>query len=415
MINGEPYIPIRWSVNKNGHGAADDASITLSIKNNPDFSVQLFQTGNSDFVPVPIAIYAGFPTNPQAGSLSTTGMSLRFIGNADLYTADVDGNEVTFTGRSLAAPMLDTKLTSAPMNMTAPQFAQAYATRLGLTLNVLLEDPNEQPVTIQQMLGREYIGGPQLNAFVYNLHPWDILLKCALFDDVDVWVDNNTLNYVAPTKVQRTVCAIAYGQFLMAPKLSHSVLFNKNIRVEVRSYQHHSKIATVYRAEGDASSGVTVTSSSKYVVSAPVFGTTETTSTTISPTGQTTTVSSSSGGKTGATTGSESESNRQVYTFYPRNLNPAKCSSFAQSMWRQLSAQEYSMEFSVMMTPSILSQLSISSLLKITGLPYSNFNRAGSVNDGYYPRKLVETYDPASGGWDVSVTCINLQPAAQAV
>ena len=92
---------------------------------------------------------------------------------------------MTFTARSLAAPLVDQKITSAPMNMTAPEFAGAYAKALGLTLNTQLL-PGTQPITIQQMLGREFVGGPAFNSLVYNMRPWDILLQCALFDDTEV-------------------------------------------------------------------------------------------------------------------------------------------------------------------------------------------------------------------------------------
>ena len=405
-INGASYLPKHWTVNRNGHGATDDATFSLSLKMNPDFSRMLAQSGEKAFKPVPISIWAGYPSNPLPGSTSIDGMVQRFLGNADIYEATPDADDVTFTCRSLAAPLVDQKLTSAPMNMTAQQFAQAFATALGLKLNVVLA-PGVTPITIQEMLGREYEGGSSFNAVVFNMHPWDILLQCALFDDTDVWVDGNVLNYASPSLIKRNRVVVPYGSLMREPKLSHSLQLNRNIRVEVRSWSTKTRTAVAVRAEGNPNDGITISQTSRTSTTSPIFGTPSVVSTSISPTGVASTISTTSGGVVNATTALGSEPTKQIYKIVDRHgLNLANANKLAQSLWRQYSAQEYAIEFSLRMTPSLLKTLSITSLFAVSGLPYALFNRTGMANEGYYPRTIVETFD-SKEGWDLSVVAVN--------
>ena len=72
LLNKLAYLPVSWEVHANGHGATDDATITLPIKGNPDFSAAFAADGLTNAPPIPVEIWAGFPPNPQIGSATLT-------------------------------------------------------------------------------------------------------------------------------------------------------------------------------------------------------------------------------------------------------------------------------------------------------------------------------------------------------
>jgi hypothetical protein len=422
QINGTSYLPTTWSTTRNGHGATDDATITLPIKGNPDFSIELFNgplttdsspansgTTAPDDTPVYAQIFAGYPQDLTPGSLTTQGMTTRFLGVVDLYTVQCDDNTVSFTCRSLAAPLVDNKITNVALGMTSVQFAQALANALNLNTAITnFAQYGLTPITLQEMLGREFIGGSNFNTALYNLKPWDVLLQCAQFDDADVWVDGDTLNYQVADFVQRKKIALGYGSGgiaqIVKPVLTHSIQFSKNIRVEVRSYQRKTRLSTVTRTDTAANGGVILTQSSKTVTSAPIFGTPNTVSSSTNPaTGITsTTESSSSGGNVSSGfTSPGSESGKETYKIYRPNISPAAANALAQALWRKYSEQEYALSFSVPMSPALFSSWSITALLEITGLPYSEFNTE------FYPRRYTESWNPEGDGWMLSPECVN--------
>jgi hypothetical protein len=417
MIDGTAYIPVSYHITFNAHGATDDATVTLTISNNPDFTLNLYQwsalpDGSAlPSIPIFMEIWAGFRDTP-APTTDLSGLTQRFLGILDSYSMNPDADEVTFTCRSLASPFVDQKLTSAPMGMTSVDFVQKLANGIGLKTNIALVK-GVKPITIQETLGREFIsGGANFNASVFNLHPWDLFLQTALFDDVDVWVDRDTLNYIAPSLVKRTTVNLQYGgdgtsPGILRPVGTHSAQLNKNIRVEVRTWMKKTNQSTVYRVDS-ASGGVIVqpNSRSTYRTSTPVFGTNSTVSTSISSTGaQSTSISSGSGGGFSGTTTAASESGKMIYKVFRPNLTPARCNQLALSLWRQYSMHEFALSFDLPVTMARLADFSITSLLRVSGLPYDQFN-THDKSDMYYPRQIVESFD-ASSGWVWSVQCVN--------
>jgi hypothetical protein len=430
QINGASYLPIRWNLTTNGHGATDSGTLTLKIwgnspdRDNPDFSVLLSQTpdatvpqadqgtaNNGADQPVYCQIFAGLFDDgnvPAPESLSTSGMVTRFIGILDNYSAKFKGNEVTFALRSIAAPLVDNKITQATGAQTGVDFARAQATALGLGFVSIL--PNGyQPIRLQEVFAREFIGGANFDAEIHNKRIWDLIIQCALFDDCDVFVDpvTATLYYANPSLLDRIDVDLAWGDknsgFLLADaEGTHSLQFSKNIQVEVRTYQKRIKQSTTVRVSTDPNGGgVTITQRSATVTSSPNFGTNQSVSQSISPTGGSTTiVSGSGGGYSSGFTAPGKESGKQRYVIYVPNLTPQQANNLAQALWRDYTMHEYGLKIKLPVRPELLNSFSVTSLVHIAGLPYAEFNSdaSGGSQNGYWPRRIEESFD-RSGGW----------------
>jgi hypothetical protein len=448
VIEGVPYLPVHATIEHNAHGATDSAEFTLPVSSNPDFSVMFARsdgtggTPNNALVPVYVSIYAGFPANRVPESLDFSQLSQRFFGIVDLYSAQIGANEVTFKCRSMAAPLVDFPVTSLAMNVTTTQLVTALAQSVGLTPNILL-NPNNPPLYVQEVFANEFVGGQNFASTVVNERAWDLLLKCALFDDVDVWVSQiggiSFLNYCAPGLIPRTTVGLTYGTDIEEITVEHSIQYAKNIHVEVHSYNKRIKQSTSFSVDSNDPGGITSTPTTKTVTSSPIFGTSGQVSTSVSPTGvSTTTQTSFSGGSTTASTSPGRESAKERYVVYPRNLSPIACQQLAQSMWRQISMQEYRMTLTIPMTTLFLFAFDtsgISILLNVMGLPYRNANSvfsgtapitntatlsyAGSpvvtsntvtttrTDTRYWPRRITETIDPSGAGWKLVVESVN--------
>lgn len=429
LIEQAYYIPTRFDIEFNAHGATDTAEFSLPISTNPDFSVMFQRNSSNQNVPVYTTIYAGFPTNPTPFSKSTTGLSVRFTGIVDSYSADFLRDTVTFKCRNMAAPLVDFPVTQLFMQQTSQDLVKTFAAQIGVQHVFNIGTP---PVTLQEVFASEFVGGINFAATVTKVRAWDLLLKCALFDDADVWMGINhvtgavTLNYQSPGLVSRKNVDIYYGRDVTDLTVEHSIQYAKNIRVEVHSYQKRIKQSHSVRFDTDLGGGVDDTSSSKTTVSSPIFGTSGLVTTTISDTGETTVSNSTvSGGHTGASTAPGRESALERYVFYLPNQSFEQCKAFAQATLRQLSMMEYREELSFPMTRKMLKDFDITMLLNINGAPYKNANsnfrsftvkvtfngipqpaKTTKSDTRYWPRRITETLEPQSG-WKLRVEAVN--------
>lgn len=405
VINGTNYQILSYEIEGNAHGATDSAIIDLTLSNGPDWTIELYRDQNQDD-PVYVEIWAGYPPN-TGPSTSTAGLQQRFVGIVDQYSLQIDGDTGTFRCRSLAAPLVDREITTLAQNMTSVQFVQYWAAQYGLTPVINLVNA---PVTLQQVWANEFVAG------IKKFRIWDVILKCAVFDGVDAWVSGSNLYYAAPSLVQRTLLDLQYGRDLTACNLVHSPQFSKNVKVEVHSYQPHTRVAVSHRITTDALGGVTETTTSRTVTSSPIFGTTSSVTTTTSPTGTVSTVSSSSGGSSSSST-SEGTEGQQPYIYYVANLTPQQCINLARAIWQDISMAEYIVTAKLPMTKSKLAQFSgVTALVRLHGTPYllaessstqngaSNPQVATKAND-YWPRRYTEEFDGA--GWTLDLEMVN--------
>ena len=434
VIDGKRYIPNRYTINKNAHGATDTATVTLPIVSNPDFSAELFrgpvgqdnsqtdwnklttqqvqtllaQPSNVDTSPVIVEIYAGFPANGNISDLQLTHETRRFLGNLDVYSPKWGANTVTFAVRSLAQPLVDSKLQQFANNKTTTQFIQEQAASAGLKAVVNIADSGTY---LQEVLGFDNVGGNNYAATIYGMHPWDLILRSAQFDDADAWVDDNTLHYESPSLVQRNTVTIHYGTDLKDDAEStHSPLFSKNIVVKVRSYNKRTKTSHTTRITTAPGGGAIVEQSVKNVTSSIVPGTNQTLSTYIDKNGASVaTLNSSTGGNfNGVGQSGGRESGKEVYPFYLKNISPATANKLARAIWRAISMQEYTTSGTVAVTNSTLANIKITSIVNVTGLAYYFFNTK------YWPRQIDEVFDIAEG-WTMHLVMVSHVPPAGAV
>lgn len=438
-IGNTKCIPIRYSTSINAHGATNTASITVPISSNPDFSLLLSKgvsksapsftsltslstkslgslAGTSDVGPgaiVPVSIYAGFPDNPKPGSTDTNGLSRRFVGIVDMYTAELHGDTVTFSCRSAAAPLVDTKITHISQNQTTTSFLAEQASRIGL--QVQINTGSRNLATIQQVLGFDQIGGANFAASVYGMRIWDLLLKCAQFDDVDLWEEDGVLHYESPSLVKRTGIGLKWLQDWESLTPSHSLVFNRGIQVDVHSNSPRTTTTTSSRVTVGADGSVTIGNPKTVsTTSQSVLGSNTSVRSSVSTNAQgATTISNSQGTASGgnfngvASAGAQ-ESNVQKYTFYVRNQPPERVNLLAQAYARQISMHEYSISGKVPMTKRLLGELSIEAELILTNSPYARFN------DKYWPRRYAESNSP-SDGWSVDFEAVNHSLGSSAV
>ncbi len=390
VIDSKRYPVVEFEIDLNAHGATDSGYVTLAIGSNPDFSVDLFRgdqtyspTGPlaiSNNSPVYIELLAAVPSVAGAAQLTRI-----FWGIVDIYSPQFSANKVRFNVASLGSPLVRDKITRISQNETTVQFVESAAAQYGLAVNAQVIGT---PLTIQEVLGREFVGGSNFAASLYGMKYWDLIIQCALFEDVDAWVDQGTLYFIAPSLLKRNTVELQYGRdFALANGLTgtHSPQYNKNIEVRVHTYQRKTRMVTSTHAASDGAGGVTVTTNTKKVTSQPVFGTPNLVSTSTSADGSVSTRNSSSSGAGKFTGGGSpgSETGKEIYDRWIPNLSPAAATKRALSEQRQISQHEYQLDMLVPITPALFGQISRTSLLHFTGCPYLNFNGL------YYPRQIT--------------------------
>ncbi|MDE2102103.1 MAG: hypothetical protein KGL39_32960 [Patescibacteria group bacterium] len=408
IIDGHGYPLDSFRCSYNAHGATDEATVVLPISGDaspelpayPDWTTSIARSdelGNGN-VPVFIKIYAGFGT-PN---------TLRFSGTVDMYSVQFDGNKTTFTARSLAGPLTSTKITTPFANqetMTTQAFIQKACATFGLSTKFT---PNPSGYgTMLDVLGSEYVTG------VRSWYIWDLMLQCAQYDDVDIWVDRSgVLHYEAASLIKRANLEYVWGSNILRLTGTHSPQFSRNVSVQVHSWTKQTRITSVARIQTDVDGGVTVTQYTRAVTSTPIFGTTEVVRTSISGDGTVTVgTTTSSGGSANAGTGfasAASDTGKQRYIFFVKNKTLAQCVQIANNIWRQISQHEFAIKLSAPVTKSSLAVMDVTASIVLYETPMSGFNV------GYWPRQIVESFDTSSG-WMWDIDAVNHELAQGAV
>lgn len=442
-IAGYRTRPLEYSVAFNAHGSTNTASVSLQLSANPDFSRMLargamaagasspssfnslqglsnaqLQTlaGNGSGAvdtSVPITIYCGYPQDLSPGSLSVAGLSRRFIGLVDVYSGAFVRNVVTFACRSAASSLVDTRITNISMNQSTTSFIAERAANAGLTSMINIANPG---ATVQQVLGYDQVGGSNFAAAIHGMSIWDLMIRCATYDDADLYEINGVLHYESPNFVKRKAIELSMGRDWEELSVAHSLAFNRSLQVEVHNASPRTRTSTTVRTTIDALGNVTtLPPRTVMATSSAIYGTAQSISSSSSvhpktgAIGISTGTSSSAGGNfTGVAKQGPTESNLQKYDFYVRNQTPERVSLLAQAYRRQLSMFEYTITGNVRMTPTLLDSLDITSLISVTHAPYAR------ANTSYYPRKLNESANPQDG-WKIDVEGINHALAQGAV
>ncbi|HEY6240627.1 MAG TPA: hypothetical protein VIW78_07290, partial [Burkholderiales bacterium] len=337
---------------------------------------------------------------------SLSGLVIRFFGVLDQYTANFDSDQITFQARSLAAP-LTTERIQAPFSgpsMTTVQFVAAMAAKYNLVANIF---PGIVPLTMQQVLANE------LQAGVHTYPIWDLILQCAVQDDVDVWVDAyGAIWYYPSDKIPRVKIPLQWGRDIAHMSMTHGIQFMKNVEVRVHSYIARTKVAS--SAKTGSIDGITyqTQTATRIVTSTPIWGTTSASSTSYNPqTGVTTATSSTtSGGRTEGTLSAPANySGKQVYERWVPPMTNQQCADIAQKYYRQILLHEFQVSMRVPVRKGLLSapnakgaspatvvRMGIQAEINLSGSPYS------AINKPLWPRQITESFQPAEGwAWQI--------------
>ena len=384
---GDTYYltPVGFEVDFSSYGAVDEAKITFSLSDKPDFS----GIYKGDEAPIPIRIYAGFPANPNNYSVSD--LTPRFIGLVDSFETDGLKDELIVHCRSLAAYFIANKHTTNFNNQTSLYVINYFCQLAGLTPHIGLRS-GQTACTLSQALGAEFV------ASVRNMREWDILLACAKYDAVDLWVHGTDLYYVAPEQIYHPTMGLHYGQNLIDCKVSHNPFYSSKIKVEVRSWNPRTRTST--RSSYSDGGSTTTTTSVQY----QNLGGQSNSSTTVSSNsngGSSVTTSSSAGGAASDTTSSNAPgAGKEPYIFYIPYVISSKIADIAQAIWKQMSLMEYILNFTIPITPGNLEYIDVTALFVLNDYVWPTYNQT------YRPRKITETFDQTSG-WKAAVEAVN--------
>jgi hypothetical protein len=407
VLAGTAYLPISVEVTMSAHGTLGTASVTLPISSNPDFSTILKAQQNDGSVVA--QIYIGFPATPSADLSDFTELQRVFWGVVDtLEPRFGESNEVTITMRSLGALLELTKHTNLSLNETTTAFVIAAANAVGLKYQIVLKK-NQVPGTLGEVYGRDLMQG------FHNERISQTLVECAEYDDVDCWVSDDTLHYCDPGSIQRTVVPLRWGYDFIAFSGKHSPQFNKNIKVEVRTSNPKIRFSHTVRHSYNADGDETVSESTRETISTQDFGSNATTrssssqnlTTGSSSTSTTTSAANPQGGifNTGKTT-IPSDSSAEVFIVRIGNLNREKANSLARKIALQISRNEFSATMTLTPSAQQLKDITITSWLTVTDLPYARFNTS-SLYRYYWPRRITLKFDQAGSGLSMDIEAIN--------
>ncbi len=424
-LDGTPYAATSATWTENAHGAGDTLSVSIPLSPNPDFPTQLFRgtydgataaeiaKANSDVI---IELWVGFTENPMVSPSSVSQLTRFFLGEVDTYSGAFAEDMVTFKARSLAAHLIDDRLVRVSTSETMARFITELAARYNLPTPVV--NIAATPATIQEILAFDQIDGSNFQASLNDMHPMDLMIRGAQVDDTDTWVDvrTGTIHYESPSLVQRgSPIALQFGRDWVSLTPSHAPQFSKNVEVIAYTHQPHTRISTAVRVSDDGNGNVTTTVRSGIGTSEAILGTNQIVSTSTmvnqatGATSTSTSVSSTTGGNATLTASQgASDTSKQRYALYLGNVDPATAVARAQAYRRQITQHEYQIEGVVPITNRLLQQLSITSLLQISGA------RWGLTNGTYYPRSIEYTAS-VTEGWKATISALNHPPAQNGV
>ena len=416
VLGGFRFLVSSVEVSLNAHGALDTGSVTMPIHGNPDFS-SLFQSAVNDGA-VTALVYMGHVTTLVPGSTDVSQLSLVFQGLLDTMKPSFRKDEVTFALRSNGALLYLTKQVNTSLGEYTTDFVKKAAAATGLTPNIMLPTGSPQ-YKLSDVYGGDFMVG------LHNVRLFDTIIKCAPFDDVDVWVSGKTLNYASPDLIPRTNIQLRYGHDLKEFDGDHSEQYNRNIKVRFITYTRSISQSHTTHAEYDADGNITYTDSTRQTTTQALFGTNgslrETSS--VNSAGNvtdTTTQTSRTGGlfNTGAVS-IPSDSSAEIYDFFVGNMQPNLANDYAQKLAKQISRNEYAATFTIIPTAAIFRTLNITSRFQTFSIPYSAWNTSPKF-PYFYPRRISIKFSRGQGtssseGLTVEVEAVNHRIAQSGV
>lgn len=347
LVNGKAATWEEIEVENNGFYSAD----TFRVKLLPsiDFTAALL----TDTVPLQIAIYLGFPSNPQ--SYAASDLTQMIIGNVDEVVYEPDQGCIELHGRDYTALLIDTKTSiNQWLNHKPSDIVSAVAGG-----HKLLVDQDPSPGFSGKYYAQDTV---RLNT---EKTEWDLLTWLASELGFVVYVSGTTLHFKLPV-IDPSPYPFIYtpGSAASASpeypgnrlRLSRNLTVAKGINVEIRSFDPKT---------GKVSIGT--------YPSAPK----------------------------GIAPGSAGSSTRQNYIFTKPNLNTAQCTARAQAIQQQISQHEMRIEFDMPGDPTLTIQRQIK--LAGTGTAFDQL---------FYLEKINQTMT-FDGGYLMQVSAKNISAEGQ--
>jgi hypothetical protein len=374
LIYGYQVVPQMVEVVLNAHGVGDTATLNVPIAGNPEWSSILKKPTNADGAVV-VEIYAGFNATAAPGSTDTTGMTRIFVGIVSDYDMEAVADMTVFECLSLAVLLQVDKQTTLVAGMTTVQFLQQACTAAGIGFRIKLRS-GQTALPLAAALAEDFVVG------IHNMKAWDLIAASAVADDCDVWVDRNgILWYYAPELEGRSSYTIDYNDKLIDFKGKHSPQFAKNIHLEGRLWNDHTRTSHVVSYITDGNGAASMTENTKVTTITPRFGTKDSTSSTVGSNGQrTVTTTQNSGGlfKTGMTTIPRANSaEHEVLHFH--DITPEQVNQRVQNEYMRRSRFEYTATLDMPLYPDLLPLLDVGLVFQVTGCPFSAFNSSATT------------------------------------
>ncbi len=375
IINGYAVEPIDQSVELYAHGETDTATVTVSLADMPDWSVQLADSLAQDGS-VPIEIRAGFPADPDAvAPANISELAQVFLGVINDWEPNWLANEVTFSARSFISILTAAKITTTASGQRSTDFVRAVGARYGFRV-VIGDGLDANAATMAQVFGKELVVG------LRDARVWDVLQSCAEADGARLYGDGMTLYYVATDDNPEPAITLLFGRDFNSFSGKHSPQYNKNIKVDVRvsnpkrRHAIHQRTKTV---NGKPVTTVKVTDTFSH----PIFGGNGSSSFSIDSKGNTSSnTSTSSGGvqQTGSA-GFSNDDGKEHYILRIPYADLAYANARRLTFWNQLSRAEYQITFEVTATPETVAALKRGAVFDVENVPWTAFNSTSSERD----------------------------------
>ena len=167
-------------------------------------------------------------------------------GSVDRIELDVGAGLIHADGRDLTARFMEARTQETFENQTASDIAQLIALRRGLV-------PNVSPTTT--FIGRDYGGDHSqvtLDRYSTLTTEWDLLAKLAINEGFDVWVDGQTLNFMAPTAGYAPLTVRPYD--CQSLRLDRALALSSGLEVIVKSWDCRAQASVIQAASMGAGS-----------------------------------------------------------------------------------------------------------------------------------------------------------------
>ena len=162
-----------------------------------------------------------------------------FLGQADVVEIDPIHGVVSVEGRDLAALLIEARTQETFENQTASDIAMLLAGRHGLTANVTVTS---------RTVGRDFQSQrarTTLDQHSWITTEWDLLTQLAKQEGFDVWIDQETLNFVAPSL---TSFAAITPEDCIALRLERTLGLEGDLSVAVKSWDCRGEAALTQTA-----------------------------------------------------------------------------------------------------------------------------------------------------------------------